>query len=79
MKNILEHGPLLSCKILLWKQMKVDKSVIYVQALFVLELFLLSETESDNVVLIIHRSILLYVDTHEKKPLLISSKFKNYM
>lgn len=79
LKNILEPGLLLSYEILFWKQIKVDKSIIYVQVLFVLELFLLWETESDNVVLIFHRSIWLYIETHEKKFLLISSKFHNYM
>lgn len=48
LENILEPGPLLSYEILFWKQIKVDKSVFYVQVLFVLELFCLSETESDN-------------------------------
>lgn len=66
LKNILEPGPLLSYEILFWKQIKVDKSIIYVQVLFVLELFLLWETESDNVVLIFHRSIWLYIETHPK-------------
>lgn len=55
--GILEPGPLLSYEILFWKQIKVDKSVIYIQVLFLLELFFLSETESDNVLLIIHRII----------------------
>lgn len=53
----LEPSPLLSYEILFRKQIKVDKSVIYVQVLFLLELFFLSETESDNALLIIHRII----------------------
>lgn len=54
---ILEPGPLLSYEICFWKQTEVDKSVIYVQVFFVLELSFLSEMESNNALLVIHESI----------------------